>query len=57
MVTKSNADYKAAERARKYARGYVPIQVWLHALDAPALKAYAAKLDKARAKTLAAAAK
>ena len=50
MVTKTNQEYKAAERERKYAAGLVPVQAWVHALDAPTIKAYAAKLNKARAK-------
>ena len=50
MATKSNAEYKMDERDRKRARGMVPVQIWVHADDAQALKTYGAKLNNARVK-------
>ena len=50
MNAKTVNERKQAERDRRRALGQVNVQEWVHRDDAERLRAYAAKLRKARAK-------
>ena len=49
-MTKTVNERKQAERDRRRALGQVNVQEWVHRDDAERLRAYAAKLRKARDK-------
>lgn len=52
-MSQSVNERKQAERDRRRALGQVNVQEWVHRDDAERLRAYAARLRKARAKTTA----
>lgn len=45
---KTDAEYKAAERARRRAAGLVPKEIWVHPKDWPTVKLLIDKLAKWR---------
>jgi hypothetical protein len=50
-AAKTNAQRQADYKARRRAEGLIQIaQLWIHPDDAPAIRAYAAKLARKRAK-------
>lgn len=49
MVSKTAAERKAAERARREKMGMQRLELWLHPEDIPPVKSYAARLMARRA--------
>lgn len=45
---KTDAEYKAAERARRRESGLKPFEVWTHPMDWPVIKRLVDKLAKRR---------